>query len=1762
MRESNTPHTHWSPEKLRLVEQRLRERRANQSSTKVIHHHTPNEPLPLSHNQLGLWVLDQLSPGNPAYNTSRKVTLKGRLDIENLRASLETIIARHTALRTVFEMVDSEPMQKAVPPWTFELPVIDLRKCPVKLETELRNCSEQAFYLTKGPLLRATIFKLKDDLHVMLIVAHHIIYDGYSMGILHRELEELYNAHIENRSAALPPPSCQFRDFVAWQREELTRDINTHKKFWRDKLNNAEPLRLPTLRRPVAQDSSNIDNQHFSLSIAETNVLKEIAKSENCTLFLLLSAALNTLLYRHTEQEDLIIGIPSASRLTPETNTTIGYFVNTLIFRTDLSEQPTFREVLRRTRQTAQEAYQHDALPFDMAVETLRPDRVSGENPYIKVMINYYDYKWTTLNLTGLEPACSDIMESHSSFPLTLDAIETPSGLRLGMRYMTAAFDDARITALSDQFRFLLQQIAKTIDITIDEYSLLSPTVAQILPSPDSPIDAPHFQPVAELFFAVSTNTPARIAIDSGDRSWDYRELSDNVQRIAARLQANGLPCGSVVAIIGERSFGLISALVACMSSGYVFVIIDPELPAARQKLMLQESGSSFQIHICTPRQSTLLQNLQDDDTALQIPAYEHYDPKAATGVTFDFISPENDAAYIFFTSGSTGKPKAILGTHQGLSHLLTWQRSTFRVGAEDRVSQLTRLSFDAVLRDIFLPLTSGATLCLPNKLVTADNIFQWLAEQRVTILHTIPSIARAWLSNRNTPSQRLQLRYTFFSGETLSSGLIDKWRQYCDQAEHLAQEIVNLYGPTETTLIKTYHRVPNQLSPGIQPIGIPIPNTQVFNLNKSKQLCGAYETGELVIRTPFSTLGYINIPAGPTNGFMPNPLGDTAPKQVYFTGDLGYFDYKGILHIVGRNDDQIKINGVRIDPKEVELKLAQMDSINTCAVVGLKDKYGNGSMTAYLITDHEKANQGSDLEQQIRHYLNNCLPLAMIPANFIFIDELPLTANGKTDYKALRELNISVTKDHSPPHSETEATLMELWGGVLQQEDIGSYSNFFHLGGNSIRATQLMARINERFNIGLHFRIIFEAATLAELASEIDKHQQKVEANDNLAELLQEAEGLQIEEILAEIEGKEQELSGQRNNFFNMTSEFSREDKTTILDNGNATNTDYPREASIQQLFEAQVTSTPDAIALIFADQQLSYRELNDRANQLAHYLIQHNVKAEKRVAICMERSIEAVIAILAVIKAGGAYVPLDTSYPPERQRFMLEDSNVVLILTHNNLITPECGFPLVDIGHAAMQINECSDSNPQTGNDPERLLYVMYTSGSTGTPKGVEVPHRAVNRLVQNSGFAEFGPQHTFMLLAPISFDASTLEIWGALLNGSCCVIYPARLPEFELLRHTIEDNDVTTLWLTASLFNHIIDEAPHTLAGIKQLLTGGEALSVKHINLAQQVLPDTQLINGYGPTENTTFTCCYRIPASLDKQTKSIPIGRPIGNTRVYVLDEQMQCVPIGVPGELYAAGAGLARGYQNRPDLTAEKFVDNPFKAGDKIYKTGDLVRYLPDGNLEFLGRIDQQIKLRGFRIEPGEIETVLHLHESVDNCIVILREDIPGNKQLVAYVVLNHEADNSVLENHLRANLPAYMVPAAIVRLNTLPLNANGKIDTRALPKPGIAYEQPYLHTTPANEMERAVTTIWEEVLSTNNIDPNDNFFSVGGQSILAMQVIAKINKTFHVAIPLKQLFEHPTITALAHKIELEQILLITDSDEVEAQLKAIEEDSD
>ncbi|MEM8779701.1 MAG: amino acid adenylation domain-containing protein, partial [Cyanobacteria bacterium P01_G01_bin.49] len=509
-------------------------------------------------------------------------------------------------------------------------------------------------------------------------------------------------------------------------------------------------------------------------------------------------------------------------------------------------------------------------------------------------------------------------------------------------------------------------------------------------------------------------------------------------------------------------------------------------------------------------------------------------------------------------------------------------------------------------------------------------------------------------------------------------------------------------------------------------------------------------------------------------------------------------------------------------------------------------------------------------------------------------------------------------------------------------------------------------------------------------------------------------------------------------------------------------------------------------------------------------------------------------IIGILAILKAGGAYIPLDPNTPPERLLFMLEDTKIKLLLTQGNIDQSwPTSLEIIDLDRDENAIAQESLDSPFSQTIPEHLAYVMYTSGSTGIPKGVCIPHRGVIRLVKQSNYIELSPDHVFLQAAPYTFDASTLEIWGALLNGGRLVILPSQTPSLEELGQAIEKYQVTTLWLTAGLFHLMVEERLESFKNVRKLLAGGDVLSPPHVQTVLQTYPYCRVINGYGPTENTTFTCCYTL-TNAEQIGHSVPIGRPINHTQVYILDPYLQPVPFGVPGELYVGGEGLARGYLNRPQLTAETFIPNPFvgkKQGERLYKTGDRVRYRTDGNIEFLGRRDNQVKVRGFRIELGEIEAVLNQHPQVQEAIAVVRETSQNHKQLVAYAVPITDTNLSIpdLQTFLAERLPDYLHPTHWVILDAFPLTPNGKVDRRSLPLPVSTSSE---SVTPRTPIETQLAEIWKDVLNLEKVGVEDNFFELGGDSILAIQIISRANR-IGLKLSPKQLFQHQTITKLA-----------------------------
>lgn len=629
------------------------------------------------------------------------------------------------------------------------------------------------------------------------------------------------------------------------------------------------------------------------------------------------------------------------------------------------------------------------------------------------------------------------------------------------------------------------------------------------------------------------------------------------------------------------------------------------------------------------------------------------------------------------------------------------------------------------------------------------------------------------------------------------------------------------------------------------------------------------------------------------------------------------------------------------------------------------------------------------------------------------------------------------------------------------------------------------------------------------------------------------------------------------------MSKPHSRAKLSGQLEGWAGARTDYPRSKTIAQLFEQIADTNGDETALVCNSRRLTYSELNRRANRLAHRLRRMGVAEETMVGVSLERSPEMIVALVGILKAGAAYVPFDAAYPRERLDFMLADTCAPVIVTQKSLasrVIGNRGVATVLMDEDTRNNSYDSDSgdaqNPPAAGGPDTLAYVMYTSGSTGRPKGVLVENRSVVRLVCNTNYCSFGPREVFLQFAPVSFDASTFEIWGALLHGSRLVLMPPQATSLDDLGRAIRAHGVTTLWLTAGLFDLFVDERIQDLRPLKQLLAGGDSLSAKHVRRVLAELPGITLINGYGPTEGTTFTCCH-VMRHGDDVPNSVPIGRPISNTRVYILDEQLQPVAPGAIGELCAAGDGVARGYLNTNEVTLDKFSEDPF--GDapdareatshathaRMYRTGDLARWRDDGTIEFVGRRDDQVKILGHRIELGEIEAVLGQYPGVRGVCVVANSDTAGNKRLVAYYVTAFPTpENGVgpqrgIKDFVATKLPAHMRPSFYVPLTALPLDPNGKVDRAALPPPAPLAVMDTEQSTPVaagSQLEELIAGVWKQILRSDRIGLDDNFFDLGGDSLLLVAVHSNLQKQLEIQINVTDLFAYTTVRSLAKNL--------------------------
>ncbi|HST60559.1 MAG TPA: amino acid adenylation domain-containing protein, partial [Longimicrobium sp.] len=1058
--------------------------------------------LPLTFAQERLWFVDQLEPGSAVYHMPFQYLLRGALDTDALRRALDEVARRHEVLRTSLPMTAEGTVQRIAPPAPVDLPLHDVSDVAEdeRGEAALRIANEVAtrgFDLAKGPLWRAALVRMSGDEHLLLVNLHHVISDGWSTGVLWNELSALYGAFSAGKASPLPELPIQYGDFAVWQRAWLSGDVlDAQLGYWRRKLAGAPPLlELPTDRpRPAVQTYAGAA-ESVSLEGAEANAVLGLARREGTTLFMVLLAAMDVVLGRLAGQDDVVIGTPIAGRTRRETEGLNGLFLNSLARRTDQSGDPSFRELLRRVRETTLEAYAHQDLPFERILEEVHPERSLSHTPIFQVMLNLANFAEGDVALPGLEVhPLGTGGDLASKFDMTLYAGESAEGaITMHLVYNVALFDAARVREMLAQLVGVLRQAAEDVERPVGRMSLLTGEARSVLPDPDAALSPEWRGSVPEIFAVHAARTPDAVAVADPAERWSYAELDASSTAIAHRLVADGVQPGDVVAIHGHRGAALVRALIGTLRAGAAFLVLDPAYPASRLAEYVRIARPTGWLPIAEAGEvpSELADALRDTVRSTiplgarggvrgggqrEVVAANSFAPFAPETDLASAPLPEigpDSLAYLSFTSGTTGKPKAVMGRHGSLTHFTPWLAERFAIGADDRFSLLSGLAHDPLHRDVFTPLQLGASVVAPDpdEIGTPGYLAQWMREERVTIAHFTPAMGQLLVDvGTDAPGETIDsLRRAFFVGDVLTRTDVDRMHRLAPNLE-----IINYYGSTETQRAVAHFVVPRDtsaLAKDIIPVGVGIPDVQVVIRTAAGERAGVGEVGEMWMRSPHVALGYLGDPELTAARFV---------DSAYRTGDLGRYRPDGIAEIAGRADQQLKIRGFRIEPGEIEAVLRAHPSVRDTVVVARGER-DDRRLVAYVVAEGE-----APTADAMRAYLKGHVPDYMVPSAWVFLPALPVTPNGKVDRRALPEPETSAPDAHVAPRTPTEIVLAEIWAELLKSAP-GAHDDFFALGGHSLLATRLIGRVRDALGVELPLRALFEAPTLSAMAARVD---------------------------------------------------------------------------------------------------------------------------------------------------------------------------------------------------------------------------------------------------------------------------------------------------------------------------------------------------------------------------------------------------------------------------------------------------------------------------------------------------------------------------------------------------------------------------------------------------------------------------------------------------------------------------------------------------
>ncbi|WP_395844890.1 amino acid adenylation domain-containing protein [Archangium violaceum] len=1048
--------------------------------------------IPLAFAQQRLWFLDQLEPGSPAYNLPIANRLSGPLNTEALQRAFEELVRRHESLRTTFSARDGQPIQVIAPSLSVPLEVVDLQEVPAaERETRARDLARQEalrpFDLVNGPLLRATLLRLGADDHLLVFVMHHIVSDGWSMGVLVREVATLYVAYASGQQPSLPALPVQYADFALWQRSWLQGEVlDAQLHFWKQQLSGAPAhLELPTDKpRPPVQTFRG-DNVRVALPKALSESIKALSMRLGATPFMTLLAGFQVLLHRYSRQDDISVGSPIAGRRDAELEGLIGFFVNTLVLRSRVSPQATIRELLLQVRDTTLAAYEHQDLPFEKLVEQLQPQRDLSRSPFFQVMFVLQNAPTEALRLRQdltLKPVT--LAGGTSKFDWTLALTDTPEGFAGGLEYNIDLFERDTVVRAMEHLRILLEAAVAHPEARLSELSLLSEAEQRklLVEWNDTHADAPRDATIHELFEAQAARTPDALAVLFGQQSLTFRELDTRANQLAHALRGLSVGPDIPVALCVEPSLEMVIGLMGILKAGGTYVPLDPAHPADRLSFMMEDCRAPLlltQAHLVDtlPAFSGQVLRLDTDWQSLAV----HGDAPLRHRTT-----PDN-LAYIIYTSGSTGRPKGVMVPHRGVPNLVQAQAQAFGIRPGSRVLQFASFSFDASVSEVAVTLLSGATLCLARRdaLMPGPGLVALLREQAINVVTFPPSLLAL------LPSEGLDSLHTVVSaGEACSPELVSRWASP-------GRRFLNGYGPTETTVCATMATcVPNGQRP---PIGRPLPNVQLYVLDEHQRPVPIGVPGELYIGGLGVSRGYLNRPELTAEKFIPDPFSGEAGARLYRTGDLVRYRADGNLEYLGRTDFQVKVRGFRIELGELESVLDKHPGIRQSIVIAREDRPGDKRLVAYLAPSSQQAPTTAEL----RAHLKQHLPEYMVPSAFVVLEQLPLSPNGKVDRRALPTPEATVSgSDYLAPRTPIEELLAGIWAEVLSVPRVGIRDNFFELGGHSLLATRVTSRVFQVLERRVSVLTLFQNPTIELLAEALRQQQDASDAPRALVKL------------------------------------------------------------------------------------------------------------------------------------------------------------------------------------------------------------------------------------------------------------------------------------------------------------------------------------------------------------------------------------------------------------------------------------------------------------------------------------------------------------------------------------------------------------------------------------------------------------------------------------------------------------------------------------